>query len=201
MMLRSAAQYCNVLYYTVLYCTVLYCTVLYCTVLYCTVLYCTVLYCTVLYCTCTVLYCTVLHCTVLYFTATLAVAVSDMQCQYVSSMQHPVDLSIRNESKFNNATMLMLTVYNNNKCLLKIRMGKYGEDKKSELVELGFLFDNQRAKYGFDLVKVALIRYKEIYGNFLVKQKFLIPTGDAAASSQWPEKTWGIKLGTRILHE
>ena len=79
-------------------------------------------------------------------------------------------------------------------------MGKYGEDKKSELIELGFLFDNQRAKYGFDLVKVALVRYKEIYGNFLVKQKFLIPTGDAAAAAQWPEKTWGIKLGIISPH-
>ena len=79
-------------------------------------------------------------------------------------------------------------------------MGKYGEDKKSELIELGFLFDNQRAKYGFDLVKVALVRYKEIYGNFLVKQKFLIPSGDAAAAAQWPEKTWGIKLGTDTSH-
>ena len=137
----------------------------------------------------------------LYFTATSAVAVYYMQRQYVSSMQHPVDLSIRNDNQLNNATMLMLTVYNNFKFSLKIRMGKYGEDKKSELVELGFLFDNQRAKYGFDLVKIALIRYKEIYGNFLVKQKFLIPTGDAAASSQWPEKTWGIKLGTITVHK
>lgn len=74
-------------------------------------------------------------------------------------------------------------------------MGKYGEDRKAELLELGFLFDNQRAKYGFDLVKTALVRYKEIHGNFLVKQKFLIPSGDAAAAAQWPERTWGIKLG------
>ena len=74
-------------------------------------------------------------------------------------------------------------------------MGKYGEDRKAELLELGFLFDNQRAKYGFELVKTALVRYKEIYGNFLVKQKFLIPSGDAAAAAQWPERTWGIKLG------
>ena len=69
-------------------------------------------------------------------------------------------------------------------------MGKFGEDRKGEMVDLGFMFDNQRAKYGFDLVKSALLKFKEIHGNFLVKQKFLVPMEVA-----WPENTWGIKLG------
>ena len=72
----------------------------------------------------------------------------------------------------------------------QIRMGKYGEDRKGEMIDLGFKYDNQRAKYGFDLVKSALLKYKDIHGNFLVKQKFLVPREAA-----WPESTWGIKLG------
>ena len=80
-------------------------------------------------------------------------------------------------------------------------MGKYGEDKKNEMIALGFMFDNQRAKYGFDLVKCALLKYKEIHGNFLVKQKFLVPSGSGVGGKgmEWPEKTWGIKLGKNIF--
>lgn len=74
-------------------------------------------------------------------------------------------------------------------------MGKYGEDRKGEMIDLGFMYDNQRAKYGFELVRSALLKYKEIHGNFLVKQKFLVPSEAA-----WPENTWGIKLG-EILRE
>ena len=75
-------------------------------------------------------------------------------------------------------------------------MGKYGEDKKDELIALGFLFENQRAKYGYELIKSALIRHREVYGNFLVKQKFRIPSGESLEARSWPEEMWGINLGT-----
>ena len=77
-------------------------------------------------------------------------------------------------------------------------MGKYGDDKKEELIALGFLFENQRAKYGFELIKSALIRHREIYGNFLVKQKFRIPSGESFEARNWPEEMWGINLGNTL---
>jgi hypothetical protein len=49
-----------------------------------------------------------------------------------------------------------------------IRMGKYAKDKHVELQALGFMYENQRAKYGFEFVKAALIRYKVEYTRKLI---------------------------------
>jgi hypothetical protein len=46
----------------------------------------------------------------------------------------------------------------------------------------------------YNLVKTALLKYKEIYGNMLVKHTFIIPTN----SSDFPEEFWEIRLGGHV---
>ena len=42
----------------------------------------------------------------------------------------------------------------------------------------------------YNVVRTALLRFKELYGNQCVKRGFSVPLG----SSEWPEETWGIRL-------
>ena len=42
----------------------------------------------------------------------------------------------------------------------------------------------------YNLVRTALLRFKELYGNQCVKRGFSVPVG----SLEWPEETWGIRL-------
>ena len=44
-------------------------------------------------------------------------------------------------------------------------------------------------------VKKALLRYKELYGDFNVKRRFIVPPG----SADWPEDNWGCKLGSIVV--
>jgi hypothetical protein len=46
----------------------------------------------------------------------------------------------------------------------------------------------------FQAVYLALERYKETYGDLLVPQPFVVP----ADSSEWPEESWGLRLGARV---
>lgn len=42
----------------------------------------------------------------------------------------------------------------------------------------------------YDVVRVALLRFRELFGNTCVKRGFVVPSG----SADWPEETWGIRL-------
>lgn len=66
---------------------------------------------------------------------------------------------------------------------------------RKELESIGFDYKAQANVYGYDLVKPALLRYKEIYGNMLVPSSFVVPEN----RDQWPNKMWNMKLG-RIVH-
>jgi hypothetical protein len=57
----------------------------------------------------------------------------------------------------------------------RIRGGQMYEDKREELVEIGFDFDYRKQVYDFDLVKRALIRYRQENINLLVPRKFTVP--------------------------
>lgn len=46
----------------------------------------------------------------------------------------------------------------------------------------------------FQKVYVALATYKKLFGDLLVPQPFVVPKG----SSEWPEETWGLRLGARV---
>ncbi len=46
----------------------------------------------------------------------------------------------------------------------------------------------------FQKVYEALKRYREIHGDLLVPQPFVVPT----KSNQWPDDLWGLRLGARV---
>ena len=45
----------------------------------------------------------------------------------------------------------------------------------------------------FEFKKRMLLRYKELYGNMLVPQSFVVPWTD-----EWPEEMWRVKLGRAV---
>ena len=67
---------------------------------------------------------------------------------------------------------------------------------EEKLAQIGFQFDTKVAANDirFQNVYNGLKRYKEIYGNLLVPQPFEIPSD----SDEWPEETWGLRLGARV---
>ncbi len=77
-----------------------------------------------------------------------------------------------------------------------IRRDTQHADKKEELKKVGFDFAPQvrggGGGTGWEVVKAALLAYKELEGDLLVPQKFVVPHGDPET---WPKSTWGVKLG------
>jgi hypothetical protein len=53
-----------------------------------------------------------------------------------------------------------------------------------------------RMKYTFVNIKTALLKYKEINGDLMIKKRFIIPT----ESAEWPEEVWGMKLGSIVIN-
>lgn len=72
-----------------------------------------------------------------------------------------------------------------------VRDGMSHKDHRAELESIGFDYNPQREVYGYDLVKAALLLYKDIYGNMEVPVAFVTPTDEHS----WPELTWGMPLG------
>ena len=64
---------------------------------------------------------------------------------------------------------------------------------KESLTEIGFVWDVRSA--GFDNVHAALLKYKEIHGDLLVPQNFIVPTGE---KSGFPKELWGLNLGKKV---
>jgi len=67
---------------------------------------------------------------------------------------------------------------------------------KERLKEIGFEIDKKLSANDkrFQAVYLALERYKETYGDLLVPQPFVVPTD----SEEWPEESWGLRLGARV---
>jgi len=65
-----------------------------------------------------------------------------------------------------------------------------------KLKAIGFQLDGKIAANDarFQIVYDALKYYKEIYNDLLVPQPFVVP----AKSKEWPEHTWGLRLGARV---
>ena len=75
-----------------------------------------------------------------------------------------------------------------------IRRGLSYADKKEELSDIGFSFEQQtQSTYSFETVYAALCRFRELEGHMSVPRKYSIPN-----SADWPEDTWGMKLGTHV---
>jgi hypothetical protein len=67
---------------------------------------------------------------------------------------------------------------------------------KEKLNALDFEFDGKAAANDtrFQNVYDALVTYNNIYGDLLVPQPFVVPE----KSDEWPENTWGLRLGARV---
>ena len=65
---------------------------------------------------------------------------------------------------------------------------------RTELEEMGFDFDPQSTgRHGWENVKRALLAYKSLRGDLLVRQSFVIPE-----NADWPEDLWGMNLGLTV---
>ena len=76
-----------------------------------------------------------------------------------------------------------------------IRRGSSYADKRDDLVAIGFNFKSQH-KYGYKLVREALVKYKELHGHINVPSRFMTPINHP----KWPPNLSGIKLGT-VVHD
>ena len=70
-----------------------------------------------------------------------------------------------------------------------IRAMRSYPDRQNDILSLGFCYFPLDAKY--ELVKLALLRFHELHGDFLVPSKYIIPYN----SVLWPRETWELKLG------
>jgi len=71
-------------------------------------------------------------------------------------------------------------------------------EREQQLLDLGFTWEvtGRRQLYSkkrFDIVFDVLCIYKELYGDLMVPQVFVVPS-----STPWPEESWGLKLGARV---
>ena len=76
-----------------------------------------------------------------------------------------------------------------------IRRGFLYADKHPELLEMGFSFTYSSREFGWERLKTAIVRYKEVYGDLRVPKKFVIPSD----TDEWPKITWGLKLGSSLV--
>jgi hypothetical protein len=77
-----------------------------------------------------------------------------------------------------------------------IRAGKSYANKRADLESIGFDFNPQQTRYGYEVIKAALLKYKDINGNMLVPQTFVVPADDI----KWPEgEMWGMNLGFVVM--
>jgi hypothetical protein len=72
-----------------------------------------------------------------------------------------------------------------------IRGGKSWKDKREDLGSIGF---NSNSQNSIEVVIVALMKFKDLNGDMLVPQRFVVPVNDIT----WPKETWGMKLGKDV---
>jgi len=67
---------------------------------------------------------------------------------------------------------------------------------EEKLKQIGFETDKKLSANDkrFQAVYLALERYKETYSDLLVPQPFVVPSD----SAEWPEESWGLRLGARV---
>ena len=68
------------------------------------------------------------------------------------------------------------------------------EDMREELISLGFDYGLQNGVHDYELTRSALLQYKAIYGDLLIKRSFKVPEGD----EKWFKDAWGMNLGTIV---
>lgn len=85
------------------------------------------------------------------------------------------------------------------KSLKQLRSKKFlkeNPDAEKRLKQIGLETDKKLSANDkrFLAVYMALESYKEIYGDLLVPQPFIVPSD----SIKWPEESWGLRLGARV---
>jgi hypothetical protein len=82
------------------------------------------------------------------------------------------------------------------KVVSSIRGGYSCKDSREDLKTIGFDFNSQKLHYGYEVIKVALLKHKALYNNMLVPARFVVPVNDIS----WPKKTRGMNLGTVVMN-
>jgi hypothetical protein len=77
--------------------------------------------------------------------------------------------------------------------VMRIRAGKSWKDKREDLESIGFVFSSQQ--FGYEAIRAALLKYKDLKGNMLVPAKFVVPVNDTT----WPEEIRGKNLGNIVI--
>ena len=77
----------------------------------------------------------------------------------------------------------------------EIKRGRSYRHRKDELIAEGFNLDQNthlkfKKKYGSDDIFGALMRYKEINGDFQISTKYIVPS-----TNDWKQEFWGLQLG------
>ena len=75
-----------------------------------------------------------------------------------------------------------------------IRSLKIFTEKKKDLIDMGFIYESRKIEYSFDLINIALITYKELYGDIKIPADFAVPI----ENKKWPQAVWGMSLGTIV---
>ena len=76
----------------------------------------------------------------------------------------------------------------------KIRKGVFYKSKRIELESMGFDYRPCKTRT-YRTLKVALLRYKELYGDMLVPTGFKVPD----ESTVWPASVLGYRLGRAVI--
>ena len=81
-----------------------------------------------------------------------------------------------------------------------IKYGRIYADKKDDLIKMGFDFTIVRRKISFDTIMKVLLKYREVYGDLLVPQSFVVPCDDDDDEGEgvWPEEMWGLHIGAVV---
>ena len=115
-----------------------------------------------------------------------------------SELSVPIDYVVPSEEPWPEYTKGMALGALVNSIRNKDKLVFGNEEREQRLNDLGFQWEETGrtvfSKKRFDLVYAALKAYKEVHGNLVVPQAFVVPVND----DFWPEETRGLKLGARV---
>jgi hypothetical protein len=81
--------------------------------------------------------------------------------------------------------------------VMDIRGGRSHVKKRADLESIGFDYNPQQKGYGYEVIKAALLNYKNINGDMLVPSKFVVPADDIKRPE---EEMWGMNLGILVMN-
>lgn len=83
------------------------------------------------------------------------------------------------------------------KIVYSIRNSRRYHLRRQELTVIGFNFNPPKRKYGYPLIEKALLHYKSLYGDLLVRSNFII-SNESNSNEKWPPETVGMNLGNVV---